>query len=973
MLILFFRACEFLFEMLRVQSMEANCNSAIDTIDTINKILSSNEKMTLSSDKLSQFTLCTGNQNLQPTMGKLNSRFSGETESIEKQTNASPECFGFEGLSITPKVTIPKTNVTPGKESGVEELDSCQKLRLANLKVPWCQCLNGESACDDAIFHRLCTEAGIVIVEFLTVSEMKINAYNILDKLLVDNKEFIDFGKMVQQTSAVEPVKKDYLSCRKSGLGFEHFEPSLKYLCLEASCIQAEAFSQQKQYKKVHQIWHDIKKLQQSGFFDDVLHSNILVARLALCEASSFLHSLQTNFSELELETSMAEKNSLEMESGSGDVKLHNSTVKLNAASKTDVCEIQDKLEDLTLNKRTVTFGDKAEVFIVEESKPKSSQPKARSSRKQKTNDKENYEHSSGVIAQGAALTTPVKNLSWSALKNVVSTPNSQALSHTPCTSKTKLSFQTPLNVSNRKMALDLLLEDSDDDIPVFPDLKPVTPKTDRVISKKSAKSKTEPKKSKKKAVSESSKGVICNLTLALQQSSSPSNTDDKNIPDTSSNIAIIPKLSNLSTSKNDSDEYVNSCPSLGKAKSEENVDKLKIVGLAVQKNDKVKTKTTNVRGCRNKNSKAKESEEGYIQKQSAGNDSSRADRTEHSLEAGPKFFEKGILSKSKIAVASKTNSKEFSDNAETDKTDRLEHKSDIFQFDDDSSPDFRLNVKRQKGKTSAKTKSASKPKSALANVSKNSKANENICKENLTTSSEAACLTQDDCKLMSQTTDESIPSKVSKTVFVQENVTIKVNEEPVIKRGRKTNANAKRSIAPTKTRSTRGKKAAEEIEIPRNVVKELDQEINVSLDNIEINESDDDQMQRKCETVVGYYDISLNNSEISPGEIDDTVNSFADMLLLNASSPDVLPRLELEPIEVMRGDRKTTKGKGRGKQKSESTTSDKIGSPSEQVDSGVEVMRSSRHPSLKELSERMTYSPEASAMTSSNSGEKCA
>ena len=1055
---LFSRGCEFLFEMLRVQSMEANSKNAIDTIDTINQMLRVN-------DTTHQFTSCPVNKTLETSTSKLNGEVHGQRESEETNTDPSPECFGFNGLAITPKAPLQKTDVTPGKDSSINELDSCRKKRLSELTIPQCQCLNSENACSDAALHRLCYEAGIVIVEFLTVSELKTKAYSILDKLLAENKELVGLNDLLSLSSVSAPSKKD------SGHDLEHFEPSLKYLCLEAKCIQAEAFGQQKLYKKVHQIWHEIKQLEKSGFFDDVLHSNILVARLALCEATSFLHSLQSNFRELEFDISTSANVSIEMEPESESKLPESEYTKMDGESETDVTEIQNKLEDLTLNKRTVTFGDKAEVFIVEDDKVKGSKNKARNSRKKKSNEKENSERSGDQdsIIHGTDLSTPLKNKSSSVKKNTINTPKSQIFFHTPGTAKARLNFQTPLSVNNRQMTLDFLLEDSDDDIPVFPELKPVTPKVDQSALKKStkSKSKTESKKSKKKLVDDSSVNVICNLNLALSQSSSPNDTFgeldcdrarlDKTKPSKISSTSHVSESSNILSKTTDSNATNTSQTDIGNTDLQDISDKLEIVGVAAKKNDK--SKPISVRGKRAKTSKSKaKCEDVATSKVSHEIDACKLGEKKHHSENGTDLVcpEKVNSLKPKPAVKLKANYKETCDNPEHNKSEEIKQKNDVYDFDDDASPEFKQS-KARKGKSSVKTKPSSKSKTSSDKIAKTSKTKESTSKKDILTKSKSSSIDGDNNgKLIAETIVETEHDNAGKAAAVLKKAKVKDDDELVVKRGRKCSANPKASSASTKTRSTRGKKAVEEIEKSRNRVDDSVQELHVSLDGIEVCESDEEEISIRHESLPIKHEMSpevshsrLFNAAIIPqasASLDDILDNFTQLVVQNispdssiskelepievmrgdmrttkskgkgkkdretspvsspdsmrsselepielmrgdrkttkskgkgkkdretspVSSPDSMASSKLEPIELMRGDRKTTKSKGKGRKKAEPST-DESESTKEQADTGVEVMRSSRRPSLKDLSDRMACSPDASVMSSSSSGK---
>ena len=908
--------------------MEADTSSIIETIDAINRMLNTTIETVDHSAEGKQITPLVGNENLNSSTGSLKYGSNSRVDSIEIEANDSPECFGFENLAITPKPGLPKSNITPGKDNLAGELDDGQKLKLAQVNIPQCQCVNDEQVCNDINTHRLCTEAGIVIVESLAALDMKSKAYDVLGKLLTDNKDFVDFKRMTKKCSNSVPNKtKLKPNYENNNEGFEHFEPKMKYLSLEANCIQAEVFGQEKQYDKVHKIWRDIKKLEDSGFFVDVLHSNILVARLALCEATSFLQSLQSNYTSIELDSSIVDKNhmaSKELELSSHNIELQETVHEIDDASETDVSVIQDKFEDMTLSTRKVTFKEQDEVLVVGESKNKGVQSKSRGSRKKLLSDKENSSKPNNleVSSIGTDHMTPIKKLSWSALNNIASTPKSQVLSHTPSTAKREVNLHTPWSVNNRKMDLDRLLEDSDDDMPVFPQLKPVTPKTDQPLCRKSTKSKAEPKKLKRKTANDSSKIIVCDLSKALQQSKtlkqsgSLSDNNEQSCHaservDNSTNISLTCNTSYAASGKTEINKSGDSHSSPDSLIVTGNACKLKATELPFQKNDKTKPKSKGIKECSMKTSKVK--------------------------------------------------TKDFIDESGKVKIEKTNKQTDIFDFDNEASPAVSQTSKGRKHKAASKVKTALKSKHTLTKAPRNSRTKKSASEEVLENNN---C--QDDNSLGD--VDEHISEKVKSSASVEE-TDVKAREEKLIssKKGRKNVASAKTAAA--SKRSTRGKKVAEEIEVPRNNDSELEQNMNISVNSEIMCDSNDE-----CEdsVAVNSDEGTCNQLNISPQNVDDTADTHSEKPALALSVSDVMLSPEFPPIEILRGDRKPAKTKGRGRQKSTKTPAvESEGNGSDESETGVEQMRSSRIPSLKGLSGRLNYSPEASVVSSRSSGKR--
>lgn len=931
----YFRACEFLFEMLRVQSLEADSTSAVNTIDEINKMLGIEKTECQSADTKNVSSDCARNLDLELSNYGKNFGSYSHSESLKTDANKSPECFGFENLVVTPKPNQSRSSITPGKTVATGELTSCQKLKLAHISVPQCQCSNGGGECKDVNTHRLYTEAGLVIAEFLAACEMKTKAKSVLNKLFDDNKLFLDFRKMVKNSKSFSGKLKSKSVCLSSDLNSAHLDPGVKHLSLEANCILAEVFGKDKKYDKVQQIWHDVKKLDESGFFVDVLHSNILVARLALCEATSFLESLTSSYTKVQLDissgrgTNSASLKELDLSPQNPEIQVVIND--LEKTNETDTSVIEEKFEDLILSKKKVTFGERNEVFIVQEPNIKKSQQKGKGSRKKISSDKENTGESlNGDIKLD--FMTPKKIVAGSLLNNIISTPKNQISYDTPSSSKRGLNINTPWSVNNRKADLDRLLEDSDDDMPRFPDLKPVTPKADLPAGRKAAKSKTEPKKTRKKTTAHS-KGIVCDLTKAYQQPTSQNENEDKSR--SADSTGMINKVSDCfkdssrvlnerephkhsdnQTSQNDMTLDSSNC-------------KLEVVGITVQKKDK---------GRKTRTSKVKEKENLTLEDSIKNIDANKLDFNRF-------FFKRGHTSDTK--------SDYFSDRTEKENSEKLNLKDDVFDFDTEASPVVHKTKRGQKSKTSSKVKVKTNQRSKIPveKIIPKSRAITTEVKHVDTTKS--GCLEEDSADMVSE--DSSVADNMNVEVLEQE---VSVEEKLVsTKKGRKTAAGANTTVkAKRPTRVSR--KAAEEMEVPRNCDTEFDQELNASLDSIEITfDSDSENID---DISVAVHDVTIMVQEIISGASND-LDSIVNTCTLTP---------ELEPIEILRSDRKPMKGKGSGRRKSAKSADDNIvENDSDESETGVEEMRSSRLPSSLDLSRRLNCSVDVSVRSSGSSG----
>ena len=953
---LFFRACEFLFEILRIQSLEADRTSAVDTIDGINMILDSRFNSQLVEKNRSLSSCYQGQDDEQfssrRNLGSVKKEHSMETErdnglgdnspGDNSPGDNSPGCFGFNNLAITPKVDSQSTSRTPGKD--VNESDSCKNQQLSEISLPHCECLDTGSPCSDADVHRLYSEAALVISEFLSVSDNKTKARDILHTLLGDDTVLIDFNKIVSNKKLPPQKAKSKASCTSSDVLAE-LVPSLKFLSLEANCIMAETFGQDKKYEEVQRIWHHVKTLDESGFFIDVLHSNILVARLALCEATSFLQSLQSTFKDIEFDVSAIETNPVE--SHNLDLSPYNIELPDNPdnqtekTSETDISLIEEKFDDLTLSKRKVTFGERDEVFLVKDSKMKSSQQKGRSSRKKIFSDKEHGEFTDvDLKTENVDLLTPKKKMGGNMLNNVFSTPKNQK-SLGP-------NLHTPWSVQNRKMDLDRLLQDSDDEMPVFPELKPVTPKSDMPKAKKAAKSKTEPKKSRKK-IACTTKSIVCDLAKTYQEPCTPNENNKisrsgSDISDKAKNPTDFPDKGNTSQ------EII----SLESSHSE-----LKWEGLSAEGNDK-KVCSAQTKGKKIGISKTKVKDKEKMSKGGNSDPNSCQDevKTENIFDSDRKFLAKGLTSKLVFG--------EISDEKENDNSGNGIVNHDIFDFE--VSPITNQNKRGQRGKSS-KTNAKSK-----IPVDKNSKAHlakgKKISASNLIRA-------EKETKLCSVAGSDL--GKESTSVSVPEDSP----EEEILntRRGRRKTTSTKTT---TSKRPTRGKKIVDEMEVPRNYNLVYDPELNISVDNIEIMLDSDDEdfdsvargiqeISTRLREIVSENDSKSKASYPHDKGLDlepiETIRGGSETKT-DSKSKVIYPHnqcLDLEPIETMRGGRKPTKGKGRGKP-AKPKDEDVVEIGSDESEAGVEEMRSSKMPSSLDLSRSLSCM-DVSIRSSSTSG----
>ena len=907
-----FRACEFLIEILRVQSLADDGAGAMDTINGINVILDSRYSPQLMEGNTS-LTRCYQEE----LSGSRRDQGSFESvHSMDTDGKDSPGCFGFDHLTITPDSHTGQTNTTPGKD--VNDSNSCKNLNLSEISLPQCHCLVTGSPCSDTEGHRLYSEAVLVISEFLNLSDNKTKAWDILKTLLGDDSILIDFNKIVSnKVYAPQNVKTKLYGTNNDVLA--ELAPSLKFFSLEANCIMAEAFSEDKRYEEVQKIWQHVKSLEKTGFFIDVLHSNILIARLALCEATSFLQSFQSTMKDIELDVSAVETKSVECHSPCNP-ELTNQDSLTEKTTDTDISVIEDKFEDLTLSKRKVTFGDKDEVYLVQDSKLKSSQQKGRSSRKKIFSDKSDSDLT-GVDAntENMDLMTPKKNKSGNKLNSVFCTPKNQK----PLGS----GLHTPWSVQNRKMDLDRLLQDSDDDdMPVFPDLKPVTPRSDMPKSKKAAKSKTEPKKSRQK-IACMNKSIVCDLGKTYREPCTP---NENNKIRTARDIADKEKdLTNTSNKHQTNIEMISLEGSLSELESEG--------PKSAQRNDR-------------------------------------------------KVY--SALTKGKKGLNSKLVFEESSEEKENDSTDNKMLNHDVFDFE--ASPVTDSNKRGQKNKSSKTNTKSKVPVDKKAKVPVVKKLKTRPGKEKKITSNNVIKAEEETQPHCSETSD--LDQNCTSVSVTEDN-----GEEEVLNTRR-----ARRKPTNTKTtaskRPTRGKKSAEEMEVPRTDNPVCDPELNISVDDLDIMSDSDDDVDSIAR---GIHHVSIRLQEIisetetdSESEASSPQSESLDLepieILRGGRNPKTgkvrgrafthrvngakensskgnssySEHLDLEPIEILRGGRKPCKGKGRGR-----TAKARVEeNSSEDSEGGVEEMRSSKMPSSLDLS-RSLNCVDASARSNNSSG----
>ncbi|XP_053408067.1 uncharacterized protein LOC123559936 [Mercenaria mercenaria] len=460
-------------EMLGVQSMEAEYEKALSTAESLDCILSSeNQSKDIS---LIQST-------------KVCKRKSQSTDDqLCKSSVSQAENFGFEDLATsTVKPSAGSLDKTPERLYKKEELDSEKKNKMKKLKAPNCSCMVADcDQCPDLVRHRLCMKAGIVLSDFLAQTDMRSAA----DILLTDMQSKFEILSDICSDST-NSLNDFGLPNEKSLVKNGHIhDPQLLYTCLEAGCIKAESYLHQKDFNKVHQVWKTFQNLEKSGSLKNVLHSNILLTRLALCDASGYMLS------------------------------LHEPQTKLNQSetgSRINQSDIDKKMEDTTQKLENLSIKPRRKVSFEGED--------------------ESWTITGTCMKIAKKITKFAEDMMSPVAKSVmdsVNTPKSQFIAK-----KSKVALTTP--ATNRMMVLEqLMASDEEDDMLVFPEPKPVTPRVAPKSSKSSrikSKCKTEPRNpsSKKPAFTIAEdpvdeKSIACKLNFPAQTSDdmSGSNTVD--------------------------------------------------------------------------------------------------------------------------------------------------------------------------------------------------------------------------------------------------------------------------------------------------------------------------------------------------------------------------------------------------------------------------------------------------------------
>lgn len=440
--------------MLGVQSMEADSEKALLTAESLDCILSTENQSKNNKLNQSRKGSKSENQSSQPAMS-----ISSENDN-----------FGFQDPADSMKMDSDTTEKTPERIYIKKELDSEKKNKMKKIKAPDCICMVGkDDFCPDVVRHKLCMKAGIVFSDFLAQTDMR----NIADKLLSEvQAKFdvmsFDINTAIMNTNHFSPVINGHM-----------LDPQVLYSHLEAYCIKAESYLHQKDFHKVHQIWKTFQNLEQSGNLSNVVHGNILLTRLALCDAAGYMLSLHGDKSETVTEINQSD-------------------------SDKSITDAAKKLERLSLKpRRKVSFESETETMTVTGTSMKRLKKK--------------------LAGDAIDVETPLKPVIA-----LVNTPKFSAR-------KTRNPLTTPS--TNRMDVLEkLMASDEEDDLIVFPDPKPVTPKVILKSSKSSrvkARCTTEPRNpsSKKPAfiIAEDpieDDNVACKLDF-LSQTNDEENSDE--------------------------------------------------------------------------------------------------------------------------------------------------------------------------------------------------------------------------------------------------------------------------------------------------------------------------------------------------------------------------------------------------------------------------------------------------------------
>ncbi|KAL4228695.1 Separin [Mactra antiquata] len=591
-------SCEFLCEMLSSQSMEAASEKALQTVEYLNCIISPVDRTKTVSIKESDGKNNVKKEKMTKDLKPVKDGKPNQSEVDVPMGVGDTECFGFKNLGVTPVKHPRKTSEhTPERISNTEDLGSERKRKMSQLEIPECICMKeSKEKCTDQNRHKLCVRAGVVLSDFLTQNGMKTEAQKLLNGVQTKYKlpTFLDSSVTGDKTNDI--VLKNVI------------DPSLLYSYLEVACIQAESYLDQKEFYKVHMIWKSLQDLEQSGCLRSVLHSNILLTRLALCDATGYMLSLHSQPTESMLSMKQAAITDI---SANGKV-----------SASIDVPD-----GTIVSTKKKVSFGDDSDTLIVTGTKLKTSrrkllnediEPVITEQPKSVVNLLNTPRVKVAFKAKGLQPTTPSAKIAT--LERMMAGESDtftvlhdddvlfpQPKPVTPRTApKSKIAKSKcktePRNLKNKKQVnvledsdsdskiacnLDELLKDNDEDI-VFPISKPVTPKPvkslkSKAVSKSSAKCRTEPRNSKKGKVTDvgnssiDDNDVICKLNMTDEENAD--NTDTDKATDTDAACEMNEKLTRNDNDVNDGDKEIAKATNVQNDPSETESIKRKIVG----------------------------------------------------------------------------------------------------------------------------------------------------------------------------------------------------------------------------------------------------------------------------------------------------------------------------------------------------------------------------------------------------------
>lgn len=445
--------------MLCVQAMEASFEKAFDTLESLNNVFSPLEsaegyrqagKQGIRQQKETQVhgnvlkEGMIGEKIDDQEKGKANNRVGDEVSEV---------CFGFEDLNIAVKAEgledgdEPKT---PERTVTSQELSIDEKKALENFNIPLCDCVKkGLVKCQAKQLHIQCVSASVAFAQFLLQAGNKSQVTKILNQLRSKYGDFISVAFLSPKKYFEVSQQQRQKTLQDSGL---KFQPELLSVCLTASCIHAELQLHQKDFTSVHVACNMVEEMEDLGMFENVLHRTLLVSRLTLCEASTFILSSKPVL----------------------DDKLKTSFSTLQTA----INQTCTSLEDVTISsKRKVSFGDDS----------------CRSVKGKGVRDT----FKSDPKKEKEVFATPRKT---GKVQDIFATPKFPFLNQVfPSAKKTGLpsAARTP---ANRIQDLAALIGSDEEEDVAFPDKKPVTPSVSKSVKSKSVRARTEVKKVGKRA-----------------------------------------------------------------------------------------------------------------------------------------------------------------------------------------------------------------------------------------------------------------------------------------------------------------------------------------------------------------------------------------------------------------------------------------------------------------------------------------